>query len=209
MSMAKVTQPVPRAATSEDAAAITDLLVDAFAEDLMWGSSWAFPDPNNRREQRRAVFRLLVDGALRHPWVWVTGQVNAASLWVPPGGSELSADQESALETFLATSVPEAADRLLAGFALIEAARPREPHFYLTLLGSSPRLAGRGIGLRLLRHTLALIDATGTPAYLEASTALVPFYEHVGFNVRGSFALPQGPTVNTMWRPAVTPAPTA
>jgi GNAT superfamily N-acetyltransferase len=194
---------VPRLATSDDAAAVTDVLVDAFADDLMWGSSWAFPDPRTRSENRRAVFRILVEGALRHRWTWMTSGATAASLWIPPEGSELSARQEAALSTLLDESIPGSLDRVLAGFALIEAARPREEHYYLTLLGSDPAIAGQGIGSELLRHTLTLIDAVGAPAYLETSDDLVPFYRRFDFDVSDRFALPDGPSVNTMWRPAV------
>jgi GNAT superfamily N-acetyltransferase len=187
----------------EDAAAVTAVLVDAFANDLMWGSPWAFPDPRTRSENRAAVFRILVEGALRHGRTWMTDGATAASLWIPPGGTELSAEQESALGAFLDDSIPGSLDRVLAGVALIEAARPREDHYYLTLLGSDPTLAGQGIGSKLLRHTLTLIDAAGSPAYLETSDDLVPFYRRFDFDVTDTFPLPDGPRVNTMWRPAV------
>jgi predicted GNAT family N-acyltransferase len=192
----------PRVAAAGDADSITELLVDAFAGDVMWGSSWAFVDPHTRREQRRAVFRLLVEGALRYPWVWLTPDATAASLWIPPDGSELSAQQETALTRLLDELPSESLVRVNAGLELIETARPREEHFYLTLLGSAPSVAGQGIGLGLLRHTLALIDATGAPAYLQADDDLVSLYERFGFQVVRRFVLPDGPPVNSMWRPA-------
>jgi GNAT superfamily N-acetyltransferase len=111
--------------------------------------------------------------------------------------------QEAALSTMLAEFIPESLDRVLAGFELIDAARPREEHYYLSLLGSDPSVAGQGIGSSLLRHTLGLIDAACAPAYLETSNGLVPFYERFGFQLTDTFVLPDGPTVNTMWRPAV------
>ncbi len=203
MSQLPAPEDVPRVGTPYDAAAITDVLVDAFAQDPMWGSQWAFPDPRTRRDLRRAVFRVLVEGALRYPWVWVAGGVTAASLWIPPGGSDLSAQQEAAFNALLAESIPESLDRVLAGFELIEAARPREEHYYLSLLGSDPSVTGQGIGSDLLRHTLALIDDAAAPAYLETSDGLVQFYERFGFQRAAAFVLPDGPSVNTMWRPAV------
>jgi GNAT superfamily N-acetyltransferase len=187
-------------AVADDAAAITELLVDAFAFDPMWGSSWAFPEPRTRRQRRCAVFRILVEGAMRYPWVWLSGGATGASVWIPPGGSDLSAHQEAALTTILAESPPEALKRIYGGLELIEAARPAVEHYYLSLLGSDPSRAGQGIGQSLLRHTLALIDAEGAPAYLETSTALVPLYERFNFNVIGRFVLPAGPSVITMWR---------
>lgn len=199
----------PRPATPADAEAVTALLAAAFDGDEMWGP-WAFPEPVDRLGKRTAVFRILVDGALRFPSSWVSeveGQVVAASLWFPPGARELTAEQEAALDTLLEAVAPQSLDRLVAGFGLIEAARPREPHHYLTLLGSAPALAGRGIGSRLLRHTLAQVDATGRPAYLEAADHLVPMYERFGFELVESFRLPHGPQVNGMWRAAVPARP--
>jgi ribosomal protein S18 acetylase RimI-like enzyme len=56
--------------------------------------------------------------------------------------------------------------------------------------------------LGLLAANLRRLDAEASPAYLEASNpANVALYERYGFQVRGSFALPEGgPTVCTMWR---------
>jgi GNAT superfamily N-acetyltransferase len=192
----------PRLGTTGDASRVTSLLVDAFADDQMWGSSWAFPDPATRRERRAAVFRILVEGALRHSWVWLSGGGAAACLWSPPGANELSSRQEVELDALLAQSQPESLDRINAGFELIAASRPAAEHYYLSLFGSDPSRAGQGIGLRLLRHNLALIDGEGAPAYLETSTALVPVYQRFGFEVVDTLMLPEGPTVHGLWRPA-------
>ncbi|MGY9080371.1 MAG: hypothetical protein ACKVKB_06210 [Candidatus Nanopelagicales bacterium] len=43
------------------------------------------------------------------------------------------------------------------------------------------------------------------PAYLEASNpANIPLYQRYGFEQVGEFAVAEGPTVTTMWRPALT-----
>jgi predicted N-acetyltransferase YhbS len=67
-----------------------------------------------------------------------------------------------------------------------------------------PEKRGKGIGMALLEHDLALIDADGFPAYLESSN---PGNNHryaaVGFEAVADFSLPGGgPVVTTMWRPA-------
>jgi predicted GNAT family N-acyltransferase len=54
----------------------------------------------------------------------------------------------------------------------------------------------------LLSATLRRIDAENGAAYLEAADELVPFYRHFGFAVMQTFDLPDGPTVNGMWRAA-------
>jgi hypothetical protein len=47
-----------------------------------------------------------------------------------------------------------------------------------------------------------LLDLDGAPAYLEADDSLVPLHQRNGFRVTGRFELPDGPGVNSMWRPA-------
>jgi GNAT superfamily N-acetyltransferase len=191
--------PSFRTASREDLATVTSVLVDAFADDDIWGG-WAFDGDVDSPGRRRDIFELLVRGALRHPWVWMTGGAEAVSLWVPPGRPELSERQERALMSLIRSWPTTIADRIVDAFDRFVAARPQAPHFYLTLLGTDPRQAGHGHGSRLLQDTLRRIDAEGAPAYLEAATSLVPFYESFGFSVMTSFPLPDGPTVNAMWR---------
>jgi GNAT superfamily N-acetyltransferase len=85
------------------------------------------------------------------------------------------------------------------------AAHPHsEPHYYLSLLGTHPDHRGKGIGMQLLAHDLALIDDEHLPAYLESSNlANNQRYARVGFEPIGEFSYPgNGPVVTTMWRPA-------
>jgi hypothetical protein len=58
--------------------------------------------------------------------------------------------------------------------------------------------------MRLLADTLARVDATGMPAYLESTNpANNPRYERVGFEATGTFeGYEPGSVITTMWRPA-------
>lgn len=191
----------PRVATQDEAGTVTELVVSAFYNDPTW--AWAFPDPDARRDQHRAFWRVFVEGALRYPWVWLAAGDVATSVWIPPGGTDMSEDQESTLAALLADLRDPAPTRVSRAFDLFEAAHPRgEPHYYLSLLATDPAHRGQGHGLRLLADNLRRIDAEGASAYLEASNpANVPLYERYGFRLRGVFDLPDGgPTVHTMWR---------
>ena len=96
--------PTPPAIAGEaDAATLTRLLTDSFHADDMWGV-WAFPNRETHRSNRHAMFSLFVEGALRDPCSWLSDRKTAASVWIPPGGTDLSADQESALEALLSAS---------------------------------------------------------------------------------------------------------
>ena len=95
--------------------------------------------------------------------------------------------------------------RLGAGFRafnLIEKHHPRNPHYYLAVLGTEPAHQGKGIGSALMQPVLELCDREGVPAYLESSKERnVPYYRRHGFEVTEELHLPgRGPPVWLMWR---------
>ncbi|MYS85625.1 GNAT family N-acetyltransferase [Embleya scabrispora] len=195
--------PVPaRVATTEDIDAIVATLTTAFFDDPMWGP--AFPDVGRRTEQAAALWRLFATSTLRYPWTLVTEHVEAAALWIPPGGTELSADEADGLEKFLVdNSDRTTADNVLRVLELLGAAQPAEPHFFLSLLATHDDHRGRGLGMGLLAESLNRIDALGAPAYLESSNpANHARYARAGFAPLGTVTLDTGHIVTTMWRPA-------
>jgi GNAT superfamily N-acetyltransferase len=190
-----------RTAEPADLDGLTALLTGAFRGDPLW--RWAFP----KEEGIAAWWRFYVGSALRYPCVWVAGDFAAASVWIPPGGVELTDDEEQHVEPLLRELVgprtPEVAE-LLERF---EAAHPRDaPHYYLSLLGTADRHRGRGLGMALLAENLRRIDEEGMPAYLESSNpANDQRYERIGFRRTGEFKTPDGTrTVATMWREPTT-----
>jgi ribosomal protein S18 acetylase RimI-like enzyme len=191
-------QLVVRPAQVERAVSI---LVGAFQDDPTWAC--AFPDVASRREHHRWLWGLFVGGALRYPLVWLTHDEVAVSVWIPPGGTELSPVQEAELVNGLRERLEAGCERVMRTFDLFEEHHPRgEPHYYLSLLGTDPQHVGHGHGLRLLADNLAAVDVEGAPCYLEASNpANVPLYERFGFAVRDQFEpFVDGPVVTTMWR---------
>jgi ribosomal protein S18 acetylase RimI-like enzyme len=185
-----------------DADRAVEILAGAFYDDPLW--AWAFPDPDRRIDQHRRLWRLFVEGAARYPNTWLNADRSAVAVWIPPGGSELSAAQEPLFEPLLVDLLgAEQSDRVLALAGEFDRAHPRDvDHYFLTLLGTDPEQRGRGVGLQLLADTLAVVDAEHQPAYLEASNpANVALYERHGFRTRSTFAAPGGgPEVCTMWR---------
>jgi len=86
----------PIRASRDDLPEVVALLVSAFYDDPTW--AWAFPDPSLRAEQHRRLWTLLVEGALRYPWVWLTAGRTATAVWIPPDGTDLSDAQEDLVE---------------------------------------------------------------------------------------------------------------
>ncbi len=201
--MASAPRPVPaRIAGPADIDAVVETLTTAFFDDPLWGP--AFPDPGRRARQAAVMWRLFVSSAVRYPWTLVTPNAESAAVWIPPGGTELTPDGEDGMEGLLAGSAgPEVAEGVLRICEQFAAARPAEPHFYLTLLGTHDAHRGKGLGMGLPAEALAHIDALGAPAYLESSNpANLARYERAGFAAHGRITVATGHVVTTMWRPA-------
>jgi len=183
---------------------VAEIITLAFVSDPLWSRAMARED--GRIDHHAAFWQVYADGALRYPWTWIAGDDEAVSLWIPPGGTELSEDQEARLLDLSDRDLgPGRAAGYRALLASFEAAHPHgEPHYYLTLLGTHPAHRGKGVGMRLLAHDLELIDAQHMPAYLESSNpANNDRYASVGFRAIGEFSFgDDGPVVTTMWRTA-------
>ena len=192
-----------RRATSADLDEVTNIITLAFANDPLW--SRAMARSNGQTEHHAEFWRLFIAGALRYPNTRITEGGGAASIWIPPDGKEMSAEQEDRLGELAAEKLGPGANDYRELLTLLDAAHPREePHYYLSLLGTHPQHRGLGIGLWLLSHDLALIDAEHRPAYLESSNpANNDRYESLGFARHDEFSYPgDGPVVTTMWRSA-------
>jgi GNAT superfamily N-acetyltransferase len=187
-----------RVATEHDVDGITATLTAAFEADPLW--SWAFP-----REGLADLWRMLISSAMRYPWVWVADDCAAASVWIPPGGVEVTDEEEAALGPLLNELIGSRAAEVESLFGRLDATHPDQPlHYYLSLLGTHPDHRGRGLGMALLADNLARIDSEEMPAYLESSNPQNdPRYERLGFVRVGEFQRPDGRlTCSTMWREA-------
>jgi GNAT superfamily N-acetyltransferase len=186
-----------QSAGAGDSAKVVDVIASAFGSDPTW--SWAFPDPTARRRW----WQFCVDGALRYPWILRTAGFEAVSIWIPPDGTEFSAEAEKQLPDILNELVASRASDVTELLRRFGQAHPRrEPHYYLSLLGVGDEHRGRGLGMGLLKENLARIDAEGKPAYLESSNPTNNSrYESLGFVPVVTFRAPgDGPVVSGMWR---------
>jgi GNAT superfamily N-acetyltransferase len=189
-----------RVVTPADVDAVVETVTSAFLDDPLW--SPMFPDAGRRAEQSAAFWRLSVTSALRYPWTFTTENSESVAIWIPPEGNELTEEEEDALAPFLVELVGrDRADAILSVYDQFEAARPTEPHYYLSLFATHAAHRGQGIGMALLRENLSRIDALGVPAYLESTNpGNNARYAGVGFQSIGDFTTLGGQIVTTMWR---------
>ena len=190
-----------RPALQGDAVALSATMARAFRDDPF--VSYLIPDQERRIRRLPDMFDLLF--ALGRPFgaVDVTERGEAAAIWRPPNTWHIPFHQYLTNGPKLLGIFGSYAFRALQSMDRLEKRHPHEPHWYLQAIGTDPPCQGKGFGGILLRHRLAVVDAEGLPAYLEASKeSNVPLYENFGFAVAGEIRMPGGPTLYPMWRPA-------
>jgi GNAT superfamily N-acetyltransferase len=174
-------------------------LTAAFHEDPVF--EWIYPDATHRRAVVPHLFTVLVEQFATRQASRCTPDVDGVALWLPPGEELLPETEADDIIGGLVEGAGPAAERLLACFEILDAHHPHEPHWYLGFLGVQPAMQGHGLGSALLRATLAEADATGMPAYLEATSAENRrLYERHGFELVGELPMPDGPSLFAMWR---------
>jgi ribosomal protein S18 acetylase RimI-like enzyme len=196
----------PRRATLADADRLAQLLTAAFLNDPIM--DWvARPGPKRAAGLMALFSRLLCKRAIPAGHVWMSGDASACAVWLPPGAAAstpVSALQQLKLLPFYVKVC--GFGRLKRGAAIADAmerAHPHEDHFYLFFMAVDPPLQGRGLGASILAATLAQIDATGMPAYLENSNPRnTRLYERAGFVARSGISPEGAPPLIPMWRGA-------
>lgn len=198
--------PEVRLASDEDAPVVASVLSDAFVDEM--GLNYWLRQGRAKERARRLFFDAAVRDVV-HPQraLWLAdaaGTPLGAALWLAPGqhAFELGFWKQIALAPLLWSVA--GVSGTLRGLSLseqISALHPREPHAHLVFLGVAPEAQGRGVGSAILKQTLAPLDATKTPALLEATTERnVGLYRRHGFDVIENLHAPSL-HVRIMWRP--------
>lgn len=190
--------PITRA-RADDATWVTALIGEAFHPLAV--ARWLVPDPQERAKVLPANFRIFVDHALAHGQVHITLDRTAVAVWFPYDDTPLP--EPVAYRQRLAAACGQATPRFHHLDELFARHHPTTPHQHLAFLAVRPDLQRHGLGSTLLRHHHRRLDATGTPAYLEAtSEASRNLYARHGYQVMGApFCLPDATPLWPMWRP--------
>jgi GNAT superfamily N-acetyltransferase len=188
-----------RRATSADLDGVTRALGRAFHDDPVM--HWFFPDERGREDHIERVFRMRVGSLIGQDEVYTTDDHAGAAVWAQPGKWEMSPLEGL---RFVARLLPVVRTRigvLARGWGAIDRLHPKEPHWYLAILGTEPAAQGQGVGSALMRPVLEDCDRNEVGAYLESSKeSNLDFYARHGFRVTGELDLPDGPRVWPMWR---------
>jgi ribosomal protein S18 acetylase RimI-like enzyme len=182
-----------RLAVASDAAAIGEVFASAFANDPV--TSWVTPDA----ERRARLLRRLNAAIARYEGIPLgatyvaiaAGAVVGAAIWRPPGRRPIGL-RGMQFVVIAGAALGRSIPRTIAAGRAAVLARPREPHWYLQLLGVHPDVQGTGVGSALVREQLARVDAARMLSCLETTAENLEFYGRLGFVVTGELAMPAG-----------------
>jgi GNAT superfamily N-acetyltransferase len=159
----------------------------AFNRDPL--QNYTFPDEFERMEKSPAHFSSALRYGLLYGEVYSTPHGEGASIWLPPGGTDITPERAEAGGF---TSLPEqigeeAFERFFSVLSFGEQFHKQdvpEPHWYTMVVGVDPAFQGQGLGRALLEPVMEKARTEGVPVYLEtAQPKNVSFYKKIGFNV--------------------------
>lgn len=195
------TPPPVGTPSEDDIPRLIATMIEGFSTDPLY--LWLYPHPTLRRTSLRATFGLMLGRGLARGHVRCTEDRRAVAIWPPPAVDLLGEDDLDDWVRRLRGEAPDRVDEAVAAMAACAAHAPGEPHWVLHSVVVAPDRQGRGQGTALLRSTLREVDISGAPGYLESSTIRnVRAYQRLGFRVRGTVAIPHGPTMRPMTRPS-------
>ena len=162
---------------------VVETLVAAFPEDPVLRHM--FPDPQTYPDHAAAFFGHLFDKRVHHNAIWVAEDGAAAAIWEPPAPS-------SPALPVPALSLPAPDLERVRGYdEAVHSALPKEPFWYLGVLGTHPDWAGRRWGHAVMEAGLRRAAEDGLPAILETSKpANVEMYRRAGWTVIAELTSP-------------------
>jgi ribosomal protein S18 acetylase RimI-like enzyme len=170
----------------------------AFARDPIM--RWLYPEPDAYLTHFPKFAGAFGGPSFGAGTAWAPEDNSGAALWFPSG---VHPDGESIESVMLSTVEKAKHDTLGATLEKMDEMHPKEPHWYLAIIGVDSAHQGRGLGAQLMEGALARCDDEGLIAYLESSNpANISLYERHGFEVIDKIQIGDAPPTFPMQRPA-------
>ena len=185
-----------RTMTPGDEFRAIDTIALAFAADPM--TRWVWPSAYEYLSVMQSFVRAFGGAAFANDGAFCSDQYAGAALWLAPG---VHADEAKLGELMETTASPAAREAGPAIFEQMATYHPKEPHWYLPLIGVDPAHQGKGHGDALMRYALARFDRERLPAYLESTNPRnISLYRRHGFEELGTIQAGSSPTLVPMLR---------
>lgn len=185
-----------RSSTASDEQHAIDVIVLAFSADL--SVRRMFPEPTEYLRNFPRFVKAFGGKAFLHGTAYHTDGFGGAALWLPP---DVHPDEEPLAVLIEETVAEPVRTDLVAVMEQMARHHPREPHWYLPLIGVDPHQQGKGLGSALMRQALFRCDREKTLAYLESTSVKnVPLYERAGFELIGTIQVGTWPPLYPMVR---------
>jgi GNAT superfamily N-acetyltransferase len=186
-------------AGAADLEALSHVIAEAFCD--LPPSQWLIAGRDDRRQIFPAYLRIYLDHALACGLICTTPDRDAAALWIP-AGQDPPGPPPGYAERLRAATIPWTRKFQTLDAALTRRHPARTAHHHLAILAVQPGRQGHGTGTALLDSYHPILDQSGTPGHLEASSNrnrqlyLRHGYADLGPPIR----LPGGPPMQPMWR---------
>ena len=186
---------IKKVATAEQDTAVR-AIVEAFSADP--AARWMYPDSQQYWQHFPSFVKAFAGAAFEHGSADLADGYLAAALWLPPG---IHPD-EQALDKLIRSTVSGGDQaNVFAMFEQMDRYHPREPHWYLPMIGVDPAHQRKGFGSALLQHGLTRCDHENKHAYLEStSPSSVRLYERHGFELLRIIQVGSSPQLFAMLR---------
>jgi ribosomal protein S18 acetylase RimI-like enzyme len=186
-----MTLPTIQFASTADEAAIIAVITLAFSTDPV--ARWQYPNPQQYLTHFPPFVRAFAHGSA----YYIEGYAGAA-LWLPPG---VQPDEDTLASLIQNTVGAGEQEELSAVFEQMESYHPKEPHWYLPLIGVEAGHQGHGYGAALMEQALVPCDRDQTLAYLESTNPRnISLYQRYGFEVLGTIQVGTSPPLVPMLR---------
>jgi GNAT superfamily N-acetyltransferase len=188
-----------RVAEPADVPALTRMLVRAYMDDPV--AIWMCGAVELRERLLASLYAARLRELLSHQTVWTNPTRSSASVWMAPGRQTGVSPSFGLLRCLLDPRMLARLAPLAVGFDAMRRKHPRQPHWYLSLLGTDPSAREQGLGSAMLEPVLERCDAERVGAYLESSKPRnLDFYARFGFETIDELQMPFGPKLWPMWR---------
>ncbi|MDR3084814.1 MAG: GNAT family N-acetyltransferase [Christensenellaceae bacterium] len=174
----------------EELEEVLDLAVAAFNNAALY--RYIEPGEAERAAFLRAFFRQRFVNGFGYNQIDLAveeGKIIGAAVWQPPEPAGFQREIRLSAQEAMREIAPETLRRLGIFFAAMQAGHERNPPppvWVLTPIFIDPAFQGRGVGSRLIKKQLPLMDQSGIPCTLYAQEPVnVEIYRRYGFRVTG------------------------